>query len=156
MLVWDGRQPARPWVRKQRNVYCWKTLPSTALKTMTEITSHLWSVVTSCVFQSPINPITRPNPVYSHTKWRDNMCLCPMGSASCAHNPIVTFYTDKEIVKIQIRSSHTEIFLSPYRNYSSWRQRDYYWQIRLSTALYRRTMLRVIAYRALYTYNPCF
>jgi hypothetical protein len=38
-LVWDGRQPARTWVRKQRNIHCWKTLPSSAVKTVTENTS---------------------------------------------------------------------------------------------------------------------
>jgi hypothetical protein len=35
-LVWDGRQPARTLAQKQRNVHCWKTLPSKAVKTVTE------------------------------------------------------------------------------------------------------------------------
>jgi hypothetical protein len=26
--VWYGRQPARTWVRRQKNVHCWKPLPS--------------------------------------------------------------------------------------------------------------------------------
>jgi hypothetical protein len=29
--------------------------------------SDLESVVTSCVFKSPINPITNPNPMYRHS-----------------------------------------------------------------------------------------
>jgi hypothetical protein len=27
-LVWDGREPARRGIRKQRNIHCWKPLPS--------------------------------------------------------------------------------------------------------------------------------
>jgi hypothetical protein len=37
--VCDGRQPASTWARKQRNVHCWKTLSSRAVKTVTENTS---------------------------------------------------------------------------------------------------------------------
>jgi hypothetical protein len=41
---------------------------SSAMKTMTENTSLcVIVVITSCVFKSSINPITSPNPVYSHS-----------------------------------------------------------------------------------------
>jgi hypothetical protein len=33
--------------------------------------SDLWSVVTNCVLKCPVNPITSPNPVYSHTQSPD-------------------------------------------------------------------------------------
>jgi hypothetical protein len=58
--VWDGRQPARTWVQKQRNVHCWKPLPSSAVKTVTENTSLC--VIVVCLVTSCINP----NYVYSH------------------------------------------------------------------------------------------
>jgi hypothetical protein len=68
--VWDGRQPARSWAQEQRNVHCWKTLTSSAVKTVTENTSLCVIVICKdylrflCKFQ--INPITDPKPVYNH------------------------------------------------------------------------------------------
>jgi hypothetical protein len=53
-LVWDGRQPARTWVREHRNVHCWKKLPK-------------------CAINSVTSPELRPQwPIawkYSHLRW---------------------------------------------------------------------------------------
>jgi hypothetical protein len=51
-LMWDGRQPARTRAQEQRNAHCWKPLPSSAVKTVTEdatvcvtVTCEVWSRV---------------------------------------------------------------------------------------------------------------
>jgi hypothetical protein len=43
--VSDDRQPARTWARKQGNVHCWKPLPSSTVKTVTENTSLCMTVI---------------------------------------------------------------------------------------------------------------
>jgi hypothetical protein len=64
---------------KKGNVRRWKPLPSNAVKTVTENTSLYVMVICKVhheLFKSSINPITNPNPVYSHTHTRDNMYIC--------------------------------------------------------------------------------
>jgi hypothetical protein len=51
-LVWDGRQPARTWARKQNNVHCWKMLPSTAVTIVTE--NIILCVIVICKVQSRV------------------------------------------------------------------------------------------------------
>jgi hypothetical protein len=60
---------------------CWKTLPSSAVKTVIENTTLCvilicGSVVTGCTLKCPINPPKNPNPYTIVTPTRDNIINC--------------------------------------------------------------------------------
>jgi hypothetical protein len=56
--MWDVLQLARTQALVQRNAYCWKPQPRSAVRTVTG---------------GPVNPITNPNPFYNHSNVIMNM-----------------------------------------------------------------------------------
>jgi hypothetical protein len=68
-LVWDGLQPARTWIRRQRNIRLWKPLPSNVTENTSLRVIVIWkSIIKSCVLKCPINPITNRNSIYNQSR----------------------------------------------------------------------------------------
>jgi hypothetical protein len=59
------------WIREEKNVHCWKTLPGSAVKPVIENTSLCVIVICKVqpkLWKCQINLITNPNLVYTHSK----------------------------------------------------------------------------------------
>jgi hypothetical protein len=75
--VWDGRQLARASQEAEERPiledFTKQRIEDRDWEHYSLCDSDLLSVVTSCVFKRPMNTITNPNPVYSHTLSRDSI-----------------------------------------------------------------------------------
>jgi hypothetical protein len=83
--LWGSRWALRMWMWTWRDLRCWKSLPDkrwrySRLRRLSVCCSELQSVwisdsaIISCMIcKYSINPVTTPNPIYSHTLSHDSM-----------------------------------------------------------------------------------